>query len=75
MTWLDAQADGIAFMLAVLSGMAAMLLFAGAIEWWKGRGMRRRRRQREAYARYVAAVDAQARTLSASCWQGPEARP
>ena len=72
--WLDAQADGLALMLTVLCIVAGMLLIALAAEWWKGRGMRRRQRQRAAYERYCAQIDAEARYLVGNCWRGPESR-
>jgi hypothetical protein len=64
-TWLDAQADGIALMLVMgVIGIAALLV-AGCIEVWRARGMRRRLRQREALRRYCD-------TIIGACWKGPE---
>lgn len=62
--------------MAVL-GLAAILL-AIAVEAFKSRGMRARRRLREAYARYCESIDAEARhrarCVLSACWKGPEAR-
>lgn len=77
--WLNANADGLAFMfwMAVL-GLAALIVWA-AIEAYLSRGMRRRRSRAEAYRRYCEAVDAEVRERSRcilnACWRGPEARP
>lgn len=56
MSWLDAQADGIAFMLCVFLMLLVGLLIALAYEAMQSAGMRRRARQREAYRRYVQSI-------------------
>lgn len=63
MNWLDTNAEGLAFMLAVFCGMAAMLLLALVVEVWKSRAMRRRRRRREMLRRYTRLIEADARQV------------
>lgn len=54
--WLDANADGIAFMLwACIAGLL-VLGVAWAIELYQSREMRRRRKRAAAYRRYVASL-------------------
>jgi hypothetical protein len=66
MNWLDANADGLALLLWVGAAFLAFVLVAIAVEWWQGRDMRRRERQRQALRRYCDLI------LDHS-WQGPKA--
>lgn len=59
MTWLDAQANGIALALWVLCGLLCALLLALGIEAYLARGMRKRRREREALIHYCNTIEAQ----------------
>lgn len=58
LAWCDANADGLAFMLDTFLVLLAMVLLALFVEWFRSRGMRRRRRIREALTRYHQSIGA-----------------